>query len=145
MGMKLTNQLDQQEIKGLSVPVFGYELIRDALLTDVLGKEASSILYWAGKSLARKFPCKSSEDLSSFFEEAGWGTLILLKEAKREKTFELGGPFVERRFSVQAEPSFSLESGFLAEQIASHEQAEAEAVVDIQKRTKKVTVTVKWE
>ncbi|MEK4028614.1 MULTISPECIES: YslB family protein [Bacillaceae] len=141
----MTNQLDQQETKSLSVPIFGYELIRDALLADVLGKEAGPILYWAGKSLARKFPCQNSEDLCSFFEEAGWGTLTLLKEAKREKTFELSGPFIERRFSVQSEPSFSLESGFLAEQISSNEQAEAESVVDIQKRTKKVTLIVKWE
>lgn len=141
----MTNQLDQQETKSLSVPIFGYELIRDALLADVLGKEAGSILYWAGKSLARKFPCQSSEELCSFFEEAGWGTLTLLKEAKREKTFELSGPFIERRFSVQSEPSFSLESGFLAEQISSNEQTEAESVVDIQKRTKKVTLIVKWE
>ncbi|TDW05179.1 uncharacterized protein DUF2507 [Bacillus badius] len=145
MGMKLTKQLDQQEIQGLSVPIFGYELIRDSLLTDVLGKEAESILYWAGKSLARKFPCQSFEELVSFFEEAGWGTLTLSKEAKREKTFEISGPFIERRFSVQSEPFFSLESGFLAEQISSHEQTEAESIVDIQKRAKKVMLTVKWE
>lgn len=141
----MKNQLDRQETETLSIPIFGYELIRDALLTDVLGKEADLILYWAGKSLARKFPCKSTEDLFSFFCEAGWGTLTLLKEAKREKTFELSGPFVERRFSVQSVPSFSLESGFLAEQVASQEKAEAESVVDIPKRTQKAILTVKWE
>ncbi|KAB7708583.1 DUF2507 domain-containing protein [Bacillus aerolatus] len=141
----MTNQLDKQETEGLAVPVFGYELIRDALLTDVLGKEGVSILYWAGKSLARKFPCGSAEDLFSFFHEAGWGTLALLKEAKREKIFELSGPFIERRFSVQSEPSFTLESGFLAEQIALQEQTGAESVIDVQKRSKKVLLTVKWE
>ncbi|MFK2824562.1 YslB family protein [Bacillus sp. B190/17] len=141
----MTNQLDLQETEELVVPVFGYELLRDALLTDILGKEASSILYWAGKSLARKFPCGNIEDLFSFFHEAGWGNLILLKETKREKTFELSGPFVERRFSVQSEPSFSLESGFLAEQIALQQQIDAESVIDIQKRSKKIVFTVKWE
>ncbi|MGM7636472.1 YslB family protein [Bacillus sp. Hm123] len=143
-GLKLTNQTDKQETDTLSVPVFGYEIIRDVLLTDVLGKETADILYWAGKSIARKFPCATFDDLASFFIEAGWGELTLLKESKNAKVFVLSGPFIDRRFSVQTEPSFTLESGFLAEQLSVQEQTIAESICEVQKRAQKVQVTVKW-
>ncbi|WP_315849904.1 YslB family protein [Bacillus thermotolerans] len=143
----MTNQLEHQtkEEKSLMVPIFGYELIRDTLLTDILGKETSFILYWAGKSLARKFPCSTDEDLCSFFEEAGWGALRLLKEDKREKVFELTGPLIKRRLSIKENSAFTLESGFLAEQLTTQSHKEAEAVVETAKRAEDtVTITVKW-
>ena len=31
------------------VPVFGYEIIRDHVLSNILGKHENEILYWAGK------------------------------------------------------------------------------------------------
>ncbi|WP_338750500.1 YslB family protein [Bacillus sp. FJAT-52991] len=141
----MTNQTDKQETEILSVPVFGYEIIRDVLLTDVLGKDTADILYWAGKSIARKFPCATFEDLASFFIEAGWGQLTLLKESKKERVFVLSGPFIDRRFSVQTEPFFTMESGFLAEQMSLQEQATAESICEIQKRARKAQITVKWE
>ncbi len=141
----MTKSIDTQENEQLTVPIFGYELLRDVLLKDILGKETEDILYWSGKSIARKFPCTTLEELSLFFQEAGWGDLQLAKESKKEKIFELSGPFIKRRFSVQADPFFSLESGFLAEQISAQEQAAAESVSDIQKRAQKVQITVKWE
>ncbi|WP_238941730.1 YslB family protein [Bacillus sp. REN10] len=141
----MTNQTDNQETATLSVPVFGYEIIRDVLLTDVLGKETADILYWAGKSIARKFPCATFEELASFFSEAGWGQLTLLKEARNEKIFVLSGPYIDRRFSIHTEPSFTIESGFLAEQISLQEQTIAESICEVQKRAHKVQITVKWE
>ena len=60
-----------------TVPTFGYELIRDHVLSTILGKHEDDILYWAGKDLARKFQMFSMEETISFFEEAGWGQLKL--------------------------------------------------------------------
>ena len=78
------NTITKQE-----VPVFGYEIIRDHVLSNILGKHESEILYWAGKDLARKFPLYSMEEAQQFFLEAGWGQLTLLKENKDEFTYVL--------------------------------------------------------
>ena len=66
-----------------TIPVFGYEIIRDNLLTSILGKHEEDVLYWAGKEIARKFPLFSMDEASSFFEEAGWGSFNIRKANKR--------------------------------------------------------------
>ena len=95
------------------VPSFGYELIRDHVLSSILGKHEDDILYWAGKELARKFPLFSMSEASMFFNEAGWGELTLDKESKDEALYTLhldsGSLKIEDR-------CFRLEAGFLAEQ-----------------------------
>lgn len=136
---------DQTEQSKPSVSIFGYELIREILLTDILGNDAADILYWGGKSLARRFPCTDSSDLSSFFEEAGWGKISVVKEGKREQVYHLSGEMIERRIAVQTNPVFTLECGFIAEQAAIRFEAEAEAVCHLHKRSKYVEITVKWE
>ena len=40
---------------------WGIELLRDALLKDVLSEDIHDILYWAGKNLAIKFPSQLYE------------------------------------------------------------------------------------
>lgn len=95
------------------VTSFGYELIRDHVLTSILGKHEKDILYWAGKELARKFPLYSMDEASSFFSEAGWGSLELEKTTKDSafyslQTINLPSSGVSR--------SHRLEAGFLAEQ-----------------------------
>jgi predicted hydrocarbon binding protein len=94
---------------------FGYELIRNDVLKDLLGKEHDSILYWIGKSLARKYPLKTIEDLVYFFEEANWGTLARVKEKKQVQTFELSGPWIDKNDTR----CYQLEAGFLAQQLES--------------------------
>jgi predicted hydrocarbon binding protein len=138
---------DQEQIvqPDSSVSVFGYELIRDVLLGDILGNDAADILYWGGKSLARRFPCADADELSAFFIEAGWGQIELVKENKKETIYRLSGGLTERRFDVQTDPAFTLESGFLAEQIAARFDAPAEAICHLNKRGKHVDITVKWE
>ncbi len=60
-------------------PLFGIELIRDYVLTDLLGSDYRQVIYWAGKRLARQFPVVDESELASFFEQAGWGTLEIKK------------------------------------------------------------------
>lgn len=62
---------------------FGYDLIRNDVLKELLGKEHDSILYWVGKTLARKNILSTVEEMIPFFEKAGWGKLSLLQEKKR--------------------------------------------------------------
>lgn len=66
-----------------SVSMFAYELYRDILLPEIFGKDTADIFYWAGKQLARKFPLLSIDEICSFFEEACWGTLQVIKEEKK--------------------------------------------------------------
>ena len=93
-----------------TISSFGYELIRDHVLSSILGKHEDDILYWAGKELARKFPCKNQEEIIAFFNDASWGTLTLAKETKDGRIFHLTNDSISNR-------SFRLEAGFIAEQI----------------------------
>lgn len=88
---------------------FGYEIIRDYVLSDILGKHENDILYWAGKSLARKFPLYSLEEAADFFSQAKFGDLVTEKSAKDEMVFVLTPLKTENR-------CFKLEAGFLAQQ-----------------------------
>lgn len=95
------------------VSAFGYELIRDHVLSTILGKHEEDILYWAGKDLARKFPLFSMEEMPSFFAEAGWGSLELEKQSKSEAYYIVTG---DQEILKIGDRCFRLEAGFLAEQ-----------------------------
>lgn len=73
--MKNNYEAALEPLAELDVSAYGYELIREIVLPDILGPEHSSMMYWAGKRLARKFPLQSWEEIPAFFEKAGWGTL----------------------------------------------------------------------
>jgi hypothetical protein len=92
---------------------FGYDLIRNDVLRDLLGKDHDTILYWVGKSLARKYPVATVEEVITFFEKANWGTLSRIKEKKQEQLFELSGPWMYKL----DQRCYQLEAGFLAQQI----------------------------
>ena len=71
----------------LTVPAFGYELIREDFIEEILGEDAPSILYWVGKHIARKYPLFSFDEIQEFFLNAGWGTWILLAKRKVKSNF----------------------------------------------------------
>lgn len=96
-----------------TVPAFGYELIRDHVLSTILGKHEDDILYWSGKELARKFQMFSMEEAASFFEEAGWGVLTLDSLSKDEAFYILTGEPDALQIDKRC---FRLEAGFLAQQ-----------------------------
>jgi predicted hydrocarbon binding protein len=128
------------------VTAFGYELIRSILIPELLGEESDRILYWAGKSLARRFPLTSVQETIDFFKKAAWGDLSISEENKREITFELTSKLISSRFQNKSGHSYQLEAGFLAEQI-QHLKERISETYDTKKHEKqhKVIFKVQWD
>lgn len=141
----MANQILEDELENISIQPIALELLRDDLLPDLLGKEAGQILYWAGKSLARRYPLDSIEAVFDFFEKACWGTLKITEQKKREMHFELTSPFISKRFQNKQSTTYQLEAGFLAEQIQQQRQVIAETYEDQKKRTEIVHFIVQWD
>lgn len=112
----------------------GYDLLRYVCLPDVFGSEAEALLYFMGRSLARKFDIQSLSDIYYFFEKVGWGRLELFKEKRKELEFHLMADAVVQRLSMPVSTEFRLEAGFLAEAISTIKGIECECVEDV--RTK---------
>lgn len=125
------------------VNLFGHELIRTELLSTILGKDAETILYWAGKELARNHPLTSFEEVILFFEQASFGTLNRTKERRSSSTYSLSGKLVDLRLA-QKGAVFSLEAGFLAEQMQQINGVYAEAYAEVIKNNA-VMITLKWD
>jgi len=127
------------------ISIFGYELIRNVLLPEILGKDTPEILYWAGKKLARMYPLKTIEEMIDFFAKASWGALAIKGEKKDELEFVLTSPLMVPRVKSKAEHFFQLEAGFLAQQIENQKNVVAEAFEHPVKRSHSVLFTVKWD
>lgn len=138
-------ELNLQSDEPRNISLYGYELIREFILPEILGKDTPEILYWAGKRLARSHPLKSLEEVIEFFSIASWGQLELKKERKDEIEFELVSPLIVSRVKSKAEHYFQIEAGFLAEQIQLQKQVIAETFEHPVKKANKVQFTVKWD
>lgn len=125
-----------------TISSFGYELIRDHILSSILGKHEDDVLYWAGKELARKFPCKSQEEIIAFFADASWGNLTLAKESKDGRTFHLTN---DPQLLHISNRSFRLEAGFIAEQIQQVKGYLTECYAEKREKQLLITFTVKWD
>nr|WP_106780243.1 YslB family protein [Lysinibacillus timonensis] len=127
-------------IENKTIPAFGYEILRDYIVSSILGKHEEDVLYWAGKDLARKFPCSDMHLIISFFEDAGWGKLTLVKEAKDGYILKLTNDpdllNIEKR-------TFRLEAGFIAEQIQSFNGYLTECYDEKNIKQHEITFTVK--
>jgi hypothetical protein len=132
-------------LEEISVPSFGYELIREELLTNILGKDAPEILYWSGKHLARTHLLQNLNEISAFFAEAGWGTLTVKKELRNELLFELTSSLIKKRIDLKPDVHFKLEAGFLAQQIETQIGMVSEAYEQIHKKAGLVEITVRWD
>jgi predicted hydrocarbon binding protein len=139
--VKETTQFDDLR----SVSIFGYELIREFVLPEILGKDTPEILYWAGKRLARKYPLTSFDEVIDFFNKASWGHLEVKAERKDEIEIELMSPLFVSRVKSKAEHFFQIEAGFLAQQIELQKQVIAETFEHPVKKENKVKFTVKWD
>lgn len=146
--MQNNSSIDQEMNKQLcddTVSIFSKELLRDILLPDLLGKDHSQILYWAGKQLARKFPLNNVEDIIDFFRNAGWGELVEEKRSKYESEFILSGNIISRRFDLNDKCEFQLEAGFLAQQIEFQKKRITEAAPEPKRKAAKVKILVRWD
>ncbi|WHX99526.1 YslB family protein [Neobacillus sp. DY30] len=139
--VELTLQLNEPR----NISLFGYELIREFILPEILGKDTPEILYWAGKRLARSHPLNSLDEIIDFFSKASWGQLEIKKERKDEIEFELVSPLIVSRVKSKAEHYFQIEAGFLAQQIELQKQVITETFEHPVKKSNKVLFTVKWD
>ncbi|WP_045523489.1 YslB family protein [Neobacillus niacini] len=138
-------ELNLQSNEPRNISLFGYELIREFILPEILGKDTPEILYWAGKRLARSHPLQSLDEIIEFFTRASWGQLEIKKERKDEIEFELDSPLIVSRVKSKAEHYFQIEAGFLAQQIELQKQVIAETFEHPVKKANKVQFTVKWD
>lgn len=127
------------------ITLLGYEMIRDILIPNILGKDTDDILYWAGKELARKFPLSTIEDMIAFFKNASFGHLSFEKEKKNYMQFILSGSLVSSRFKASTDPSFKLEAGFIAEQLQMQTSRYTEAAEEIDKKKQLIIITAQWD
>ncbi|MDF7636682.1 YslB family protein [Leuconostocaceae bacterium ESL0958] len=125
-----------------TVSAFAPLLLRDGLLDNLLGVDYANITYWAGKELARQFPAQTIEELQQFFTKAAWGDLTILYQDSGQQQWSLTGPIVQERLAVKESPDFSLETGFLAQQLESQSAAIAEGSFSFssKKATAKITI-----
>ena len=117
---------------------FGLEVLRNHVIPDILGRHEADILYWAGKSLARKFPLASMDDAPDFFRQAHFGELKIERSSKGETSFHLAAPGLEQR-------CFKLEAGFLAQQKQNIDGFMTEAFEESLGKKKGVRITLKTD
>ncbi|WP_342044666.1 YslB family protein [Bacillus sp. OTU530] len=141
----MSNKTNIEQLLTIPINAFAYELIREELLPDIIGKELDRILYWAGKNLARKYTLETFEDIIVFFRQAGWGDLSIVEQNRRELQLQLTSPLIEERYKNKQNTTYQLEAGFLAQQTQQQRQVIAEAYEDPKKRSEKVLFTVKWD
>lgn len=143
MKKKENPQPDIKDNENDTVPAFSYELLREVLIPELLGKEQTAILYWSGRNMARKYPLTSIDEIIHFFHKAGWGDLSVRHRNKSNITFTLHSPLIAKRLQRQKETCFTLESGFLAQQIESIESCPTDAQHWI--KQEQIIITAQWD
>ncbi|GEK58093.1 hypothetical protein CHL76_09800 [Marinococcus halophilus] len=131
---KVVMEMEEETNKSTA---FGYELLRKNVLPDILGSDEHAILYWAGKQLARRYPCSSPAEVADFFRDAGWGEIEWKKERKKDAIAELS------YYAKEAPYTKALEGGFLAEQWSQMKNTYAETYIE--EKQKSITMHIKWE
>ncbi|RSL32579.1 DUF2507 domain-containing protein [Salibacterium salarium] len=114
---------------------FGYTLLRETLIPELLGSEEADILYWGGKRIARKYPAADTDEIIQFFQEAGWGQLELVNEKKKEIQFELQ--------PLQNSIDRHIEAGYLAQQLEYQKDKAAETF--LMEKRKRITFHIQWD
>lgn len=126
----------------INVNSFAVSILRDGLLKNVFREDYGFILYWSGKELARQFPIDTLLDIQQFFLNSGFGDLELTSQDSTTQTWILSGLIVQQRFSIEKEPDFSLEAGFLAQQFEIQTNSIAEANFSLDTKRKIVAFEV---
>ncbi len=122
---------------------FVNQLYRDFLLPTILGEDDTSVLYWAGKRIARHYDLSSFEDLADFFNHAEFGTITKVKERRTAIIYELSGQTVIDRLGSKSN-EFSLEAGMIAETLERSNGQKTECEVAIMTKDQKVQFTARF-
>lgn len=115
------------------------QLYRDFLLPEILGEDNATILYWAGKRIARHYNLVAFEDLEEFFQIAEFGKIVKAKEKRASISFELSGQIVIDRLNSDSR-EFSLESGMIAEVVQKETGRTTECEIKILDKEQKVEI-----
>lgn len=137
-----TQKLSAANLEDLYTAGAGFDILRYVALPELLGEESSTLLYFMGKNLARKFDIHTIEDIYNIFDKLGIGNLELVKEKKQEKVFHLLADSVVLRLKSPIKADFRLEAGFLAEAIQTIDGIETECIEEINQRIHQVQFSV---
>jgi hypothetical protein len=129
----------------IQIPAFGYEILRDSIIPEILGRDNAQIMYFSGRELAKKYPSESYEDIIAFFDKTGWGKLVLEKEKKNEVIFSLTSTLTTSRLTKNNEANFSIEAGYIAENIQAIKNYAAETHEKTNSKKGIVTFTAAWD
>ncbi|MCK8617287.1 YslB family protein [Fructobacillus sp. M158] len=121
---------------------FASLLLRNGLLQNLLTDDYANITYWAGKELARQFPLESIAEITDFFDKAAFGDLAITYQGEAEQQWVLSGPVVADRLALNRQADFSLEAGFLAQQVELQNEAVSESYFQVVTRKHAVTITI---
>ena len=127
-----------------STPFAGVSLLRDHLLPTLLKEDHAAILYWAGKELARHNPLSTYEETFAYFNRVQFGTLSLVKETRNKTIFLLSGDVITERMH-EKDPCFTLEAGFLAQQLQNQKQLFCEATLHPEPRNHHVLIHILFD
>ncbi|WP_249870939.1 YslB family protein [Oceanobacillus saliphilus] len=134
--------LELSHLEELNTTGAGYDILRYVTLPELLGQEKNTLLYFMGKSLARKFDFNTIEDIYHLFDKLGWGKLELVKRKRKELIFHLLSDSIVLRLKAPIDTEFRMESGFLSEAVQSVEGIECECVEEINHRINQIEFSV---
>ncbi|GMA68567.1 hypothetical protein GCM10025884_21940 [Leuconostoc gelidum subsp. gelidum] len=129
-----SNDYDKILQTNFQVNSFALTLLRDGLLKNLLQEDYPHILYWAGKEIARQFPTDALSSVVTFFDNAGFGTIEIASQDSKNQRWYLTGDLVKQRLGLDKSADFSLEAGFLAQQLETQTGAIAEATFKLMKK-----------
>jgi hypothetical protein len=128
-------------MKGQSIPLLNYHLMRDHVLPTITAEFQSSILYWAGRNLATSFIITSYDQLSDFFLEVGWGKLEIIQSKPHIKKLKLSSNHFGLRSVTDNPSTFALECGFIAAAASQIEGKESEGEFELGPKDDALAVT----
>lgn len=124
-----------------TTPLFGQLMLRDVVIPNLLGNQASSIAYFAGRDLAQNLPV-ADDQIPVLFQQLGLGDLTLDKQKVKLRNYTLTGNPVAVRVANFKNVSFQFEAGLLAQLIQQKLGMTAEATSSVKGTTVSLTVGI---
>src|SRR5690625_4191241 len=131
-----------QQLHKLNKETVGQDVLRYLTLPELLGHEKETILYFAGRTLARKIDIRSIDDLAFTFHLFRWGKLELEKEKKNKIVFYLMADEIVERMKAPYTVDFRMEAGFIAEALEQITNRATECIESVNERLYSIQFTV---